>query len=225
MKNYRYYSKLRPVSIGTYPKGGVQSLHNYVDRQYVMDAGCKVWGYVEYDRELTQQEAFAYDLVPGGKEVDAETLNKLVGIEAELFYEKEKRPELEDAYEYIHAACDALAKATGIEELCSAEEITPTMVLTFTVKRRRFSVTQAEADVYCNGELVTSFGDNPEIIEPGERYYGVLAGMWASKTPDAKFIHATLFHKYDDLYHVSNGVQKIIEREIDRETENAQRRA
>ena len=225
MKNYRYYSKLRPVSIGTYPKGGVQSLHNYEDRQYVKDAGCKVWGYVEYDRELTPKEVSAYDLVAGGKEADAEMLSKLVGIEAELFYEKEKRPELEDTYEYIHAACEALSKATGIEELCSAEEIAPTMVLTFTVKRRRFSVTQAEADVYCNGELVTSFGDNPEIIEPGEKYYGILAGSWASKTPDAKFIHATLFHKYDDLYHVSNGVQKIIDMEIDRETENAKRRA
>ncbi|MBP5460681.1 MAG: hypothetical protein J6Y20_00940 [Lachnospiraceae bacterium] len=178
----------------------------------------------KYHRELTPQEVSAYDLVAGGKEADAEMLSKLVGIEAELFYEKEKRPELEDTYEYIHAACEALAKATGIEELCSAEKIAPTMVLTFTVKRRRFSVTQAVADVYCNGVLVTSFGDNPEIIEPGEKYYGVLAGSWASKTPDAKFIHATLFHKYDDLYHVSDGVQKIIDREIVRETENAKRR-
>lgn len=120
--NYRYYSKLRPVGIGTYPKTGVQSLHNYDDRQYVKDAGCKVWGYIDYDRELTQQEVFAYDLVAGGKEADAEMLSKLVGIEAELFYEKEKRPEMEDTYEYIHAACEAMAKAAGIEELCSAEE-------------------------------------------------------------------------------------------------------
>ena len=64
MKNYRYYSKLRPVSIGTYPKGGVQSLHNYEDRQYVMDAGCKVWGYIEYDRVCNSSKTTPWILNP-----------------------------------------------------------------------------------------------------------------------------------------------------------------
>ena len=98
------------------------------------------------------------------------------------------------------------------------------MILEFEVKRCRTSVTQQEAEVYCNGQYITSFGDAPEIIEPGEKYYGELAGMWASKTPDAKFIHATMFHKYDDLYHISDGVQKIIDAAMEQEINTAKRR-
>ena len=48
-----------------------------------------------------------------------------------------------------------------------------------------------------------------------------MVGGWASTTPDAKFIHATLFHKYDDLYHISRGVQDIIDAAINREIESA----
>ena len=62
----RYYSKLRPVSIGTYPAGMVLGTHNYYSRRYVEDAGCEVWGYIDYDRELSKEECEHYDLVRGG---------------------------------------------------------------------------------------------------------------------------------------------------------------
>ena len=219
----RYYSTHRPVGPGTYPRAGTHEIHNYDERQYVRDAGREVWGYIEYDRELTPEEARSYELVEGGKEEDVKLLGKISGIEAYLFYEEEHRPELRTARELIHAAVAEFAEATGVT-LDSTGEPEPTLTLSFTVKRNRRSVTQAEAAVYCNGEYITSFGDNPQLIEPGEKYYGYLAGCWASKTPEAKFIHATLFHKYDDLYHISDGVQKIIDREIERETALAQRR-
>ena len=219
----RYYSTHRPVGPGTYPRAGAREIHNYEDRQYVRDAGREVWGYIEYDRELTPEETRSYELVEGGKEDDVRMLGKISGIEAAFFYEKERRPELRKAWAYLHEAVEEFADATGVT-LDGTEEPEPTLTLSFTVKRNRRSVTQAEAAVYCNGEFITNFGDDALIIEPGEKYYGILAGIWASKTPDAKFIHATLFHKYDDLYHVSDGVQKIIDREIDRELELAQRR-
>lgn len=93
--------------------------------------------------------------------------------------------------------------------------------LEFEVKRVRMSATQQEAHVYCNGRFVTNFGDEPKLLEPGEKYYGPLAGGWASTTPDAQFIHATLFHPHDDIYHVSDNVRKLIEARKREETANA----
>jgi len=62
----RYYSKLRPVSIGTYPVGMAVNYKNYDRRTYIEDAGCEVYGYIDYNRELSEDEIKHYDLVPGG---------------------------------------------------------------------------------------------------------------------------------------------------------------
>ncbi len=99
------------------------------------------------------------------------------------------------------------------------------MTLEFEVKRVRMSVTQGEVQVYCNGEYITNFADEPKLIKPGEKYFGEMVGGWASTTPDAKFIHATLFHKYDYIYHISRGVRNIINRAMEAEIEIAKRRA
>lgn len=53
------------------------------------------------------------------------------------------------------------------------------MKLEIEVKRRRFSVTQGQADVYVNGEMVISFGDTIEIINDGQPYYSEKIGNWA----------------------------------------------
>ena len=98
------------------------------------------------------------------------------------------------------------------------------MTLNFEVKRERMSVTQQEAVVFCNGQRVTNFGDNPEIIKPGEKYYGDLVGNYASRKPDANFIYAALFHMYDYVYHISDPIRKQIEAEKEREIQNAKRR-
>lgn len=97
------------------------------------------------------------------------------------------------------------------------------VTLEFEVRRVRMSVTQGEALVYCNGQYIINFADEPELIKPGEKYFGELIGGWASTTPDAKFIYATLFHKYDAFYHTSGGVQKIINAAMEQEVEAAQR--
>lgn len=95
------------------------------------------------------------------------------------------------------------------------------MKLDFEVKRARTSVTQQEAHVYCNGEFVAIFADTPKMIQNGEKYYGPIIGKWASTTPDAKFIHAVLFHKHDDLYHLSDGIKKILSRAMEEEINDA----
>ena len=60
----RYYSRMRPLCPGTFPTSGAQNILNYEDRMYVEEIGCKAWGYVEYNRELSQEEIDAYELIP-----------------------------------------------------------------------------------------------------------------------------------------------------------------
>ena len=60
----RYYSILRPVSIGTFPKKGAVSIRNFDSRQYIESIHHEAWGYIEYlDTELTDQECRQYDLI------------------------------------------------------------------------------------------------------------------------------------------------------------------
>lgn len=87
------------------------------------------------------------------------------------------------------------------------------MVLDFTVKRNRQTVTQGEATVYLNGEKVVTFGDKIELIKDGQAYYGENIGGWASTTPDNDFINGVLFHPLDSVYHYSDKVKEIIKRQ------------
>ena len=60
--SHRYYSPLRPLSLGTFPKPqGNEILHieNFEERQNVPEIG-----YIEYKEALTEIEAAAYELIP-----------------------------------------------------------------------------------------------------------------------------------------------------------------
>ena len=58
----RYYSLHRPVSVGTYPKDGVVAVYNFDDKQECKNIGLSAWGYIEYDRKLTDEEIKEYEL-------------------------------------------------------------------------------------------------------------------------------------------------------------------
>ena len=66
MKAYRYYSTLRPVSIGTYPKDGMITFENYNSRIPIKEIGRMAWGHIDYDRKLSEKETDSYDLEFGG---------------------------------------------------------------------------------------------------------------------------------------------------------------
>ena len=66
-QTFRYYSRMRPIGPGTCPKKGLQEVCNFDSRKYVEDAGTFVWGYADYDRELTDRETAAYELTAGGQ--------------------------------------------------------------------------------------------------------------------------------------------------------------
>lgn len=61
---YFYYSPERPVSIGTHPKIGLASFHNYSIKTYVPEIQRRVWGYLEYRRPLDEDELERYELIP-----------------------------------------------------------------------------------------------------------------------------------------------------------------
>lgn len=87
------------------------------------------------------------------------------------------------------------------------------MDFTFSVKRCRVSVTQGTATVYLNGIELVSFGDTIELIKDGQPFYGENIGGWASTVPDGAFVHGVLFHQYDEIYHYSDNVRKILKGE------------
>lgn len=64
----RYYSTQRPVAPGTYPRRGAQKIMNFDCRAQVELIGRQAWGYIEYDRDLTEKEAKDYELVRAGEE-------------------------------------------------------------------------------------------------------------------------------------------------------------
>ena len=91
------------------------------------------------------------------------------------------------------------------------------MKLEIEVKRRRPSVTQGEAEVYVNGEKVITFGDTIEIIKDGQPYYGEKVGSLASTKPDSDFIKGLLWHPYEQIYHYSEPVKRILEKGVEDE--------
>lgn len=64
-KVYRYYTRFRPPMPGAIPREGLVLVHGYDDRQLV--DGVSAWGYVEYDRPLTEKEVRDYELAAASK--------------------------------------------------------------------------------------------------------------------------------------------------------------
>ncbi len=65
---YRYYSTMRPVMPGGFPKSQeVVEIKNFDSRMYVEEIGREAWGYIEYAETLTEQEIAAYELISAEK--------------------------------------------------------------------------------------------------------------------------------------------------------------
>ncbi len=63
----KYYSIMRPVSIGTVPKSGMMDFINYDDRTEIWTAhGIRMaWAEIYYNRDLTEQELYDYEMIIG----------------------------------------------------------------------------------------------------------------------------------------------------------------
>lgn len=77
---YRYYSILRPITPGAYPKPAdnpAMLIHNFNNREYVGKIGREAWGYVEYDKPLTEGQIEAFDFVAERSGEDKAVICKL----------------------------------------------------------------------------------------------------------------------------------------------------
>jgi len=63
----KYYSIMRPVSLGTTPKSGMMDFINYDDRTEIRtnNGVIRAWAEIYYNRELTEQEMRDYEIVRG----------------------------------------------------------------------------------------------------------------------------------------------------------------
>jgi hypothetical protein len=61
---YKYYSKQRPIDIGTFPKtdGGPAYIVNFDMREYVENASFRAWGYITYNAPLSKEQIDIYEL-------------------------------------------------------------------------------------------------------------------------------------------------------------------
>jgi hypothetical protein len=62
----KYYSVLRPVGIGTFPKyadNKVIEIVNFDYRKYVPEIEREAWGYIVYESEMSDKDALSYDLI------------------------------------------------------------------------------------------------------------------------------------------------------------------
>lgn len=64
---FRYYSTQRPVLPGGFPKNAyVERIENFDTKIFCEEIGREAWGYIEYQVELTKEEADAYEFTLGG---------------------------------------------------------------------------------------------------------------------------------------------------------------
>lgn len=60
---YRYYSTQRPVAPGTFP-GKPKNIENFDSRESVCNGQMQAWGYLEYEKPLTEKQMNDYELKP-----------------------------------------------------------------------------------------------------------------------------------------------------------------
>lgn len=63
----KYYSVMRPASIGAQPAAGFMDFINYDDRKEIQthNGTIRAWAELYYNRELTEQEMKDYEIVRG----------------------------------------------------------------------------------------------------------------------------------------------------------------
>ena len=81
---YRYYSTMRPIAPGTFPRTQpVQEVVNFDSRRFVPEIDREAWGYIEYAGPLTETQAVGYELVPPPDEYQSPAVKHIVQTLAE----------------------------------------------------------------------------------------------------------------------------------------------
>ncbi len=206
----KYYSTQRPAAPGTFPKPAgnkVLEIVNFDELKYCPESGRDCWGYVEYERPLSEEEMQGWELTPnwplwfpvtvssykhgGGLRV---TSGRPVRAAQQPEDTKGDTPKMQFKTRYF-CPQEAERVASVIQSL------------DITTERVRMSVTQGEVRVYINGKYILNFGDNIVLPERGanpEDYYGDDIGGWRSSKPDSAFVLGLIWHPFDYVYHYSD---------------------
>ena len=70
---YRYYLTQRPAMPGTFPKpqgNRVLSIENYDERTFCEEIGREAWGYVEYEKPVSEVLLRNFEMAEGGNHND-----------------------------------------------------------------------------------------------------------------------------------------------------------
>ena len=62
----RYYSTQRPIAPGTFPEpegNKVLEIVNFEERTYCKESNRDCWGYIDYEKPLSEKEAASYELI------------------------------------------------------------------------------------------------------------------------------------------------------------------
>ena len=64
----KYYSVLRPISMGTFPKiknNHIISIENFDERIFCVEINRPAWGYIEYEMPVEDELLKQYELIKG----------------------------------------------------------------------------------------------------------------------------------------------------------------
>lgn len=73
------------------------------------------------------------------------------------------------------------------------------------------------ADVYLNGEKLTSFLDEIVVVQEGDVIFTDIVKGKGSRIPDALFVKALLYSTEDSICHLSDKVKAVFDRDIPQE--------
>ena len=73
---YKYYSVIRPISIGTIPDCTIREVVNFNQRQYVEEIMRQAWGYFLTPDEIPEEKLQAYSLVSADAAVSNGSLSQ-----------------------------------------------------------------------------------------------------------------------------------------------------
>lgn len=65
----RYYSTQRPIVPGSFPKpegNTIEQIVNFPAKTYVDEIWKQAWGYIDYEKPLSEKDASDYELTQGG---------------------------------------------------------------------------------------------------------------------------------------------------------------
>ncbi len=206
----KYYSTQRPVTPGSFPKpegNKVLDAVNFDDKTYIEELGREAWGYVEYERPLSEEEMQDWELTPdwplwfpvtassrkhgGGLRV---TSGRPVRSAQRPKDTEGDTPKMQFKTRYFRPQ-----EAERVDSVIRRLDIT--------TERVRTSATQGEVKVYINGTYILSFGDDIVLPKPGsntEDYYGDDIDGWRSNKPDSSFVLGLIWHPLDHAYHYSD---------------------